>query len=112
MKAVLTALTTLVESEHDGLDRKRRGALSDSILRVLASIDETTASGLLNAADWQTVLQAIELTRAYRKRAMRIQKIFSVEHVCRHAASVSITNVTTCWVMGKVLRPNELAKVQ
>lgn len=63
VKAVCTALKTLVESDHDGLDRKSREKRSDSILRVLASIDETTASGLLSSPDWKTVMSAINHVR-------------------------------------------------
>lgn len=62
--ASLQALTTLVESDTDGLDRASRRALSNSILRVLESIDLPTASSILNKGEgWEVVMGAVERAR-------------------------------------------------
>lgn len=61
--AILRALETLVETDHVGLDNERRAAVSDSLLRVLATIDESVSSSLLQSGDWATVVRAVEHVR-------------------------------------------------
>jgi hypothetical protein len=62
--ASLQALTTLVESDIDGLDRNGRRTLSNSILRVLESIDRPTAASLFNKGEaWEVVMRSVERAR-------------------------------------------------
>ena len=60
--ASLRALKTLVESDHVGLDHERR-TLSDSLLRVLGTLNESVARSLLQSGDWATVQRAVDQVR-------------------------------------------------
>lgn len=62
--ASLEALTILVESDIDGLDRNGRATRAESLLRVISSIDEATAAELfVNGQSWATVQRAVERSR-------------------------------------------------
>lgn len=66
VSASLKALKMLVESDHVGLDPSRRTVLSDSLLRVIATLDEQDVDTLIRSGDWSLVQQAVQ--RAYELR--------------------------------------------
>lgn len=65
--ASLKALKTLVESDHVGLDPSRRNVLSESLLRVIATLDEQDATALIRGGDWSLVQQAVQRAHELRQ---------------------------------------------
>lgn len=75
-RASLHALTTLVESDTDGLDRVRRRSLSNSLLRVIESLDRPTANELFNKGEsWLVVQRAVERARELNAAAGESDRI-------------------------------------